>query len=110
MLDLIHQLVDLVLHIEPSGWDFEICVPAARLIAPIGRVRPGEWPAMTAARTVLHGGYDGLAEAWAKLDAWIAQQGFTAREDLWEVYTVGPESSADPAAWSTQLTRPLASR
>jgi hypothetical protein len=26
---------------------------------------------------------------------------------LWECYLSGPESSTDPAAWSTELNRPL---
>ena len=30
-------------------FDFEICVPVAAPVAPAGRVKPGQWPAMRAA-------------------------------------------------------------
>lgn len=95
------------LKIDAAGWDFEICVPVARPIAPAGRVRPGRWPAMTVGRTDLHGGYEQLPMAWPELDTWIAVGGHTAAPDLWEVYLVDPETNADPLAWRTQLNRPL---
>jgi hypothetical protein len=91
----------------PGLFDLEICVPVPRPLAPAGRVQPGEQPAARVARTVLHGGYQGLASAWQALDAWARAQGQTPAEDLWEVYTRGPESSADPETWETELLRPL---
>jgi effector-binding domain-containing protein len=96
--------------VDPAGWDFEICVPVAATIAASGRVRRGEWPATRAAQATLRGGYEGLGAAWGDLDAWIAAQGLTAATDLFEVYAVGPDTSPDPAAWRTELTRPLAPR
>ena len=54
-----------------------------------------------------HGGDEGLAGAWPKLDAWIAAQGRTAAASLWETYLVDPSASPDPAAWQTELCRPL---
>ena len=65
---------------------------------------------MTVAQAIYHGGYEGLATAWGELDAWLATQPLVPRADLWEVYAAGPESSADPAAWRTELNRPLAPR
>jgi effector-binding domain-containing protein len=56
------------------------------------------------------GGFEGLGAAWGELDAWVAAQALTPRKDLWEVYAVGPEATADPAAWRTELSRPLAGR
>ena len=32
---------------------------------------------------------------------------FANYPDLWECYTVGPESSPDSADWRTELNRPL---
>jgi effector-binding domain-containing protein len=46
-----------------DSFDFEVGVPVPRAIAPAGRVRPSEWPAMKAARTVYHGDYEGLGDA-----------------------------------------------
>jgi hypothetical protein len=49
-----------------------------------------------------------LPDAWPELDAWISAQGRKPVGILWEVYLAGPESSADPARWRTELNRPLA--
>lgn len=92
---------------DPEVFDFEIAVPVASAITPVGRVKPGELPAATVVRTVYHGGYEGLASAWADFDAWIAKEGLVVGPELWEVYAAGPESGGDPAGWSTELNRPL---
>lgn len=96
------------LSFPPGRFDFEICVPVPRPVTAVGRVQPGRLEAMTVARTVLHGGYELLSSAWPELDAWIRAQGRTPKEELWEVYTTGPESGPDPTRWRTELNRPLA--
>src|SRR5262249_34880722 len=58
--------------IEDDSWDFEICVPVSVPVKAVGRVRPSQWPAMKVARTVYHGDYEGLAEAWSEFLQWIA--------------------------------------
>lgn len=96
------------LRMDPATFDFEIGVPVPRDVAPAGRVRPGELPAATVARTVYHGGYEGLAAAWPRLDAWIVAQGRRPGPSLWEVYLTDPQANPDPATWQTELSRPLA--
>jgi effector-binding domain-containing protein len=96
------------LRFEPGIFDFEIGVPVNRPVTPAGRVVPGELPATMVARTVYHGGYDGLANAWPELDRWIASQGKSPDPSLWETYLTGPATNPDPTAWRTELTRPLA--
>lgn len=94
---------------DPDTFDFEICVPVPQPVAPAGRVRPGERPAANrVARTVYRGPYEGLGAAWGELMGWIAASGHSPREDLWECYATGPESSPDPTQWRTELNRPLA--
>jgi effector-binding domain-containing protein len=95
------------LRMDPNVFDFEIGVPVTAPVAAVGRVKPGQLPARRVARTVYHGPYEGLAAAWGEFDAWIAAQGHTPGTDLWECYVVGPESGPDPAAWRTELNRPL---
>jgi effector-binding domain-containing protein len=95
------------LRMHPDVFDFEVGVPVAAPIVDTGRVSAGELPAATVARTTLHGGYEGLHAAWGQLDAWVRAEGRTPAADLWERYVAGPESSADPAAWRTELNRPL---
>lgn len=96
-------------HLSMDGdtFDFRLGVPVDASVEEVGRVETGELPAATVARTVHHGGYEGLPEAWREFDAWIREEGHTQAPDLWESYVTGPESSEDPAEWRTQLNRPL---
>ena len=95
------------LRVPAETFDFEIGVPVATPVGAAGRVRPGELRAATVARSVYRGPYEGLAGAWGELMAWVEAQGHTPAPDLWECYAAGPESSADPNAWRTELNRPL---
>jgi uncharacterized protein YndB with AHSA1/START domain/effector-binding domain-containing protein len=95
------------LRMDPHIFDFEIGVPVATPISDSGRVKAGQRPATTVARTVYHGTYEGLGSAWAELNGWIRAEGYAPAPDLWECYVAGPESSPDPAAWCTELSRPL---
>ena len=88
-------------------FDFEASVPIASPITPAGRVRPSQWPAMRVARTIYHGGYEGLGEAWGEFLGWIEAEGLTATDDLWESYLVGPEAGDDSSIYRTQLNKPL---
>ena len=89
-------------------FDFEVGVPVAAPVNPAGRVQPGQLPAVKVARTVYHGGYEGLGSAWGEFMGWITENGHTPAPNLWERYVAGPESSPNPADWRTELNRPLA--
>ena len=95
------------LRMDPEVFDFEICLPVAEPVVAVGRVKPGQLSAAKVARTIYHGPYEGLGDAWAEFDAWIAANGLKPASDLWECYVAGPESSPDPANWRTELNRPL---
>lgn len=88
-------------------FEFEICLSVASPVAAAGRVMPGRLPARKVAGTVYHGPYEGLTAAWGKFNAWIATEGLTPDEELWECYVAGPESGPDPSTWRTELNRPL---
>ena len=92
---------------DPETFDFEVGVPVATPVAPAGRVTSSELPAVTVARTVYQGPYEGRGEAWGGFVAWIVAAGHEAETDLWECYVKGPESGPDPAVWRTELNRPL---
>lgn len=95
------------LRTDPDLFDFEIGIPVDRPITPSGRVKPGQVPAARVARTVYHGSYEGLGDAWGQLMSWIAKAGHTPDDSFWEVYTAGPEANPDPSFWRTELNRPL---
>jgi effector-binding domain-containing protein len=92
---------------DPDTFDFEVGVPVTAPVSATGRVKAGELPAATVARTVYHGDYEGLGAAWGEFIGWITAEGHTPAPNLWECYVTGPESSPDPAAWRTELNRPL---
>jgi effector-binding domain-containing protein len=71
------------------------------------RVKPGQLPAATVARTVYHGPYEGLAAGWSEIMAWIEAQGHTPGADFWEIYAAGPETGPDASKYRTELNRPL---
>lgn len=96
------------LRMDPEVFDFELSVPVDVAVRPEGRVQPGSLPASRVAHTVFHGPYEGLGEAWGAFEAWIAAQNLKPADDLWEVYSAGPETGPDPATWRTDLFHPLA--
>jgi len=95
------------LRMDPETFDFELGVPISDPISAAGRVTAGQLPPATVARTVYHGGYEGLGDAWAEFDAWITAEGHAPAPNLWECFITGPESNPDPATWRTELNRPL---
>lgn len=89
-------------------FDFRICFPVEAVVAQTGRVYPGEMEPVRVVRAVYHGNYDGLGAAWGEMMRWVDENGYETREDLWERYVVGPETSKRPEEWRTELNRPLA--
>ena len=96
------------LKMSPDTFDFELGVQVSAPVKATGRVKPGQLPAVKVARTVHSGPYEGLPAAWGEFDKWMTANGHEQAENLWEVYSVGPQSSPDPANWRTELNRPLA--
>jgi len=95
--------------ITQDTFDFELGVKVSVPVKATGRVRPGQLPAAKVARTVYSGPYDGLPSAWGEFNNWMNANGHEQAADLWEVYSVGPQSTPDSAEWRTELNRPLTS-
>jgi effector-binding domain-containing protein len=96
------------LKMSPDTFDFELGVTVSAPVTATGRMKPGQLPAAKVARTVYSGPYEGLPAAWGEFVEWMRANGHEQAENLWEVYSVGPPSSPDPANWRTELNRPLA--
>jgi effector-binding domain-containing protein len=95
------------LRMDPGTFAFEVGVPVMAPVSATGRVKASQLPAVTVARTVYHGSYEGLGSAWGEFIGWITTAGHKSAPDLWECYVAGPESNPDPATWRTELNRPL---
>ena len=96
------------LKMTADTFDFELGVRIAAPVKTTGRVQPGQLPAAKVARAVYSGPYEGLHSAWSEFNKWMKANGHKHAEDLWELYSVGPQSTPDPASWRTELNRPLA--
>jgi len=96
-------------HLKMSAdmFDFELGIKVTAPVRDNGRVKRGGLPATKAVRTVYSGPYEGLPAAWGEFGEWIKSRGLETADDLWEVYSVGPQSSPDPSTWRTELNRPL---
>jgi len=90
-----------------ATFDFELGFKINAPVKANGRIKPGELPAAKVARTIYSGPYEGLHAAWGEFNQWMKANGLRQADDLWEVYSVGPQSTPDPANWRTQLNRPL---
>jgi effector-binding domain-containing protein len=95
------------LKMSPGAFDFDICVPVSSPVMAVGRVKPGQRPAIKVARTVYHGPYEGLGQAWAEFAQWMKDSGCKVTPDLYEAYLVGPEAGPDSANWRTELSQPV---
>jgi len=88
-------------------FDFEIGLPLPKAVTAAGRMTPSQLPAIKVAQTTYHGGYEGLGEGWGQFMSWIEASGLKSAPELWEEYTVGPETDPNPANWRTVISRPL---
>jgi effector-binding domain-containing protein len=95
------------LKIDPEIFDFEISVPVTTPIKPSGRVQASVMPSVRVARAVYRGPYEHLGDGWEQLMSWIESNEHIPAEDRWERYVIGPDSTADAAAWETELNCPL---
>lgn len=88
--------------------EVEAGVPVTRPITAVGNVESGTLPAGRAVHGVHVGPYEQLTETYGDLLAWVAQQGLTLAEGMWECYLSDPAAEPDPATWRTEIFWPLA--
>lgn len=95
------------LRMPPGQFDFELGFVVDDTVAATGRVKASQLPATKVARTVYHGGYEGLPEAWNSFQKWMKSNDLKQDEGLWELYFVGPQTTAEESEYQTELNRPL---
>jgi effector-binding domain-containing protein len=83
--------------------DLEVGFPVERSIRADGVVVASRLPGGLVARMTHGGAFDGLGDAWARLDAWLRSQGLTPSAQRWESYVTQPSSDMDPSALRTEL-------
>lgn len=91
-------------HRRPSDtFEFEIGFPVARTISEQGRVKNSRLPAEQVARCVYQGPYEGLSQAWPKLQEWVRTQQLPESGRFFERYLNNPDEVKDPTEYRTEL-------
>src|SRR5450631_67634 len=81
--------------------------PVSAAIEPAGAVVPLELPGGQAATIVHVGPYDSMEKTYEQIREWMAGQGFSPADHVWEVYLSDPSTESDPSAWRTQIFWPV---
>ncbi len=71
------------------------------------QIRCVEIPERLVAASTLHGAYDGVYGASDALSAWVTSNDVVVTGPMFNIYTVGPGSNPDPAAWVTEICVPI---
>lgn len=91
-------------HRRPTDtFDFEIGVTVNTAVAPEGRVHPSILPAVTVARAIYRGPYEGLAGGWQEMMGKVAEANLDTKDRFWECYVKGPMEVPDSADYETEL-------
>ena len=100
---------------EPARIEMEAGVTIAEILGMpaqafdgSGDVKPGELPAGPVAVGWHVGPYETIGETYARILAWVSEQGREPSGAMWEVYTTDPSAEPDPAKWRTRILIPLA--
>ena len=80
---------------------------AGRIAAAAEGVVPFELPGGRAVQFLHVGSYDDLGEAYARMTAWMGEQGLTPADAMWESYLTEPTPDGDPAVNQTLITWPV---
>jgi len=81
--------------------------PVSVAVEPADDVVPMELPGGRVATTVHVGPYDTMQKTYAEMHAWMAGQGLTPADHMWEVYLSDPSTEPDPSTWRTQIFWPV---
>lgn len=81
--------------------------PVSGTVEPSGDVVPMELPGGRAVTTVHVGPYDSMDKTYSQVRTWMAAQGLTPADHVWEVYLSDPSTEPDPSTWRTRIVWPV---
>jgi effector-binding domain-containing protein len=87
--------------------DLEAGLPVETPIQIDGSVKPSQLPGGPAAVAVHAGPYEGLAQTYAAIEAWMTNSSRRPNGGPWELYLTDPSSEPDPNRWLTQIIWPF---
>lgn len=74
---------------------------------PAGRIEVIELPAVELAVTVHRGPHDDIDVTYGCLGSWVVDHALAVDGPIYEIYTVGPRDTDDPASWRTEIGWPV---
>jgi effector-binding domain-containing protein len=83
--------------------ELEVGFPVERSVRTDGDVVTSCLPSGLVARVTHSGAFDGLGDTWARLDAWLREQGLFPSAERWESYVTQPSPDMDPRDLRTEL-------
>ncbi|MCZ7646303.1 MAG: GyrI-like domain-containing protein [Planctomycetota bacterium] len=92
---------------SPERVELEVGAPVAKPMPSQGEIAAGELPGGRAA-TLLHvGPYEGLKDAYPRLERWMKEQGHACAGAPFEVYETDPSREPDASKWRTRIYWPV---
>lgn len=88
---------------------FSACIPVKERVITTGDVLTGYLKPQKTFKTIFKGDYKFSNDAWEAAYNGLAAQGFSEIEggEPFEIYTVGPNETANPAKWVTEIYIPV---
>lgn len=89
---------------------FSACIPVKERVITTGDVLTGYLKPQKTFKTIFRGDYKFANDAWEAAYNGLAAQGFSeiVGAEPFEIYTVGPRETANPAKWVTEIYIPIA--
>lgn len=94
----------------PDASEIETCWPIEAPVPSMGRMKYRLLPAGLEACTIHHGSYDDMGNAFEALWQWTQEQGYEMTGPPRDAVLVGPNDTADPSAYRTEIIYPVAAR
>lgn len=88
--------------------DVEAGFPVGTVVEAADAVAPGSLPAGRAIEAIHVGPYDTMERTYAEIESYVADEGLSLGDAMWETYLSNPEDEPDPATWRTRITWPIA--
>jgi uncharacterized protein YndB with AHSA1/START domain/effector-binding domain-containing protein len=88
---------------------FSACIPVKERVITTGDVLTGYLKPQKTFKTIFKGDYKFANDAWEAAYNGLAAQGFSeiVSAEPFEIYTVGPRETANPAKWITEIYIPI---
>lgn len=93
--------------IQNGIFDMECGFPVSQPVDGLGRIMRSKLPGGKVATAMHVGPYEKLAETYQALQSWIEENGYQARDDMWETYLTDPDEVPDKSRWMTQVFWPV---